>query len=226
MTARIEPHAVEIAFWAVLCAALGALLGEQTDWGRQIQPPLPDIRYEALKLDVPKLDEPPKFNAPDQYLEMVERPLFVVTRRPAPPPPPPAAQVPTMKKGQFRLAGVSIIGDKKIAFLLETATGKTRAVREGQALNELTVGTISPETVTLTQAGDSEEIPLKVMASGQLPRSAPPPPGVQPAPPGAGAQPAPVPPQNLNAAIQRAEQLKSSRTLDKPLTAPNQPLTR
>ena len=117
MTARIEPHAAEIAFWVTLCVILGTLLGEQTDWGRQIQPPLPDIRYSATTFEAPKLDEPPKFNAPDQYLEMVERPLFVVTRRPAPPPPPPAAQAPTMRKGQFRLAGISIIGDKKVAFL-------------------------------------------------------------------------------------------------------------
>lgn len=222
MTARIEPHAAEIAFWVTLCVILGTLLGEQTDWGRQIQPPLPDIRYSATTFEAPKLDEPPKFNAPDQYLEMVERPLFVVTRRPAPPPPPPAAQAPTMRKGQFRLAGISIIGDKKVAFLLETATGKTRAVREGQALNELTVGAILPETVTLTQGSDSEEIPLKVVSSAQLPRSAPPPPGSPIAP---GNSSPPVPPQNLSAAIQRAEQLKSSRSGNPP-ASPDQPLPR
>lgn len=217
MTVRIEPHAAEIAFWVGVCAVLGAVLGEQTDWGRQIQPPLPDIRYEALVFDAPKLDEPPKFNAPDQYIEMVERPLFVVTRRPPPPPPPPAVPVPTMKKGQFRLAGVSIIGDQKVAFLLETATKKTRAVREGQSINELTVAKISPETVTLKQFGDSEDLPLKVLGAADLPKPTPLPPGVQPHPPAqgvAGIPPPPVPSvpqQSLGAALQRADQLQLNR---------------
>jgi hypothetical protein len=216
MTVRIEPYAAEIAFWVGLCAALGVFLGAQTDWGRQIQPPLPDIHYAALIFDAPKLDDPPKFNAPDQYIDMVERPLFVVTRRPPPPPPPPAVPVPTMRKGQFRLAGVSIIGDNKVAFLLETATGKTKAVREGQSINELTVAKISPETVTLAQFGDSEEIPLKVIVAAQLPKPTPLPPGVQPLPPAQGAPPAqggppPIPPPPLGAAMQRADQLQMNR---------------
>jgi hypothetical protein len=206
MTVRIEPHVAEIAFWVSLCALLGVFLGEQTEWGQKIRPPLPDIRYAALSFEPPKLLEPPKFKAPDQYLEMIERPLFVVTRRPAPPPPPPAAPVPTMKKGQFRLAGVSIIGDQKVAFLLETATGKTRAVREGHRINELSVAKISPEMVTLAQAGDSEDIPLKVVTAAQLPKPAPLPPGVQPIPPvpapGTGTA-APVPPQHPGAAVQQ-----------------------
>lgn len=223
MTVRIEPHAAEVAFWVTLCVALGAFLGEQTDWGQQIQPPLPAIRYDALLFEAPKLDDPPKLGAPDQFLEMVERPLFVVTRRPAPPPPPPTAQAPTMRKGQFRLSGVSIIGDKKVAFLLETATGKTRAVREGQALNELTVAVIYPETVTLTQGSDSEEIPLKVVTSTQLPRQISQPSAVPS--PSPGIPPAPVPPQNLSAAIQRAEQLKSGRAANAP-AAPDKLLPR
>jgi hypothetical protein len=214
MTVRIEPRAVEIAFWVGICALLGASLGEQTDWGRQIQPPLPPIHYAALIFEAPKLDDPPVFKAADQYLDMVERPLFVVSRRPPPPPPPPVAPVPTMRKGQFRLAGVSIIGDKKVAFLLEIATNKTRPVREGQALNELTVAQISPETVTLTQFNDREEIRLKVLSAAQLPKPTPLPPGVQPLPPPQGAQPpavSPVPPQNLGAALQRADQLQAGR---------------
>ena len=206
--ARIEPRAAEIAFWVSICALLGIFLGEQTGWGRQIRLPLPAIHYAALAFEAPKLDDPPAFKAPDQYLDMVERPLFVVSRRPPPPPPPPplpVAPVPTMKKGQFRLAGVSIIGEHKVAFLLELATNKTRAVREGQALNELTVAKISPAAVTLTQFSDSEEIPLKVLSAAQLPKPTPLPPGVQPLPPPQGTPPPPappVPPQNLGAALQ------------------------
>ena len=217
MTVRIEPRAVEIAFWVSICALLGVSLGEQTDWGQQIQPPLPPIHYAALIFEAPKLDDPPVFKTADQYLDMVERPLFVVSRRPAPPPPPPpppVVPVPTMKKGQFRLAGVSIIGDKKVAFLLEITTNKTRPVREGQALNELTVAQISPQTVTLTQFNDREEIGLKVLSAAQLPKPTPLPPGVQPLPPPQAAQPPaapPVPPQNLGAALQRADQLQAGR---------------
>lgn len=164
MNIRLDPHTVEIAFWLILCGGLGGLIGQQTDWGHQLHARSPDLRFEPVTFVPPALSVPPHLNPPDQYLEAFERPLFVFYRRPPPPPPPPVPQS-TMKKGQFKLSGASIVGDKKMAFLIELSSGRTKVVREGETINDMIVQKIEPGMVTLVQGNDQEQLELKIAPS-------------------------------------------------------------
>ena len=113
--------------------------------------------------------------------QTVERPVFVPTRRPAPPAVQAAQEAakPRMQKGQFVLTGTAVVEHKSVAFLRESAGGKSRSVRVGETINGLVVAEVKPDRVKLTMGEDSEELLLKVAAG---PRTTIQP--VQPAAPG------------------------------------------
>lgn len=163
MKYTIDPRTAEIAFWLVICASLAAGIGYETNWGQHIAPEPPKIAYEHAPYVSPALIPPPSIGSTVDHLEMVERPLFVFTRRPAPP----GVQIaaPTMKKGQYKLAGVTIVGEKKIAFLIEISSGKMRTIEEGSNVGEISVTSIQPDRVRLTQGNDEEFIVLKIEPS-------------------------------------------------------------
>ena len=133
-------------------------------------------------------------DAQDAYPEMVARPLFTPTRRPAPPAEAqPQAQ---FKRDQYVLQGVIIAGDTRIAMLREKATGKVYRVEKGHDLNGVTLAEVNPESVTLALGKDQEVLPLQVLKQPPLGAAQ------SPGPFGAataGAVPLPVPgqaPQN------------------------------
>lgn len=159
------------ALWGGVCVGLALVIGGlELDWGRQLHAPLPAPRKSADKpaetLLLPEFVLPPLEQG---YPETVNRPLFVVTRRPAPPPPPPTLPKPAMQKGQFTLLGVIITKDISIALLKEKASGKTHRVIKGKEINGITLEKVEAEKVTLTQGDDNEEIILKIHA---MPRPA------------------------------------------------------
>lgn len=164
MKNALDPRSTEIALWSVLCIALAGTIAHQTDWGRNIKPRLPALEYTPTRFEPPVLATLPVVGTTVQHLEMVERPLFVFTRRPPPPGAGPAAPS-AMKKGQYKLTGVTIVGQKRIAFLVETTTGKAHSVEEGRMLGEITVGSIQPDRIRLTQGGDEEFLVLKIEPS-------------------------------------------------------------
>ena len=116
--------------------------------------------------------------------ETIERPAFVPTRRPAPTP---VAEAPKtrMPKGQFTLTGTALVDQKHIAFLRETAGGKSRSVRAGETINGVVVAEVKADRVRLALGDESEELVLKV-ATG--PRQT-----IQPPQPGAPGAAAPAP---------------------------------
>lgn len=164
MKNALDPRSTEIALWSVLCIALAGTIAHQTDWGRNLRPRLPALEYTPTRFEPPVLATLPAVGTTVQHLEMVERPLFVFTRRPPPPGAGPTAPS-AMKKGQYKLSGVTIVGQKRIAFLVEIATGKARSVEEGRMLGEITVDSIQPDRIRLTQGGDEEFLVLKVEPS-------------------------------------------------------------
>lgn len=94
--------------------------------------------------------------------ETVNRTLFNPTRRPAP------AQVqeapkPQMPRGQFVLAGTTVVDGKATAFLREVKTGKFRRVAQGENLNGLVVAEVKADRVKLTMGDESEDLSLKVV---------------------------------------------------------------
>ncbi len=153
-------------------AAVGCLgaIGYETDWGQALRSPLPAANDVARAPDM--VATMPGFAMPaleSAFKETAERPLFTPTRRPAAANL--AANIPVMKKGQFKLSGTSVNSDLTIAFLRETATGKTVRVTKGKEVNGMTLDTVEANRVVLKQGEETEELTLRTASS-------PPPPPV------------------------------------------------
>lgn len=161
MSTALTPIRVETAFWLFLWVSLAAGIGLETDWGRRMQWPVKEIAETPPEFTKPVLSEPFRLPEPDQYLAIATRPIFVVTRRPAPPAPVAEAPKPSMKKDQFVLMGTAIVGQSKLAFLVEKAGNKRQVVAEGNEINGIMVKTITADQVVLSQHDDKEVLVLK-----------------------------------------------------------------
>ena len=175
-----------LIFWLAALAAVLALIGWETDWGRQLTraPVVPDVAAPA-PVTLALLPDYGVEDGVQSRQQTVERPVFVPTRRPAPPALATAQEAakPRMQKGQFVLTGTAVVEQKSVAFLRESAGGKSRSVRVGETINGLVVAEVKPDRVKLTMGEDSEELLLKVAAG---PRTT-----VQPVQPVAAGGPAP-----------------------------------
>lgn len=179
--------------WLATLAALLAVIGWETDWGRKVKPETTLPAATAQPVAVALLPEYKLNGGPEARRETVERPAFVPTRRPPPPPPEKEAPRPRIQRGQFVLTGTAVVDQQAIAFLREASTGRSRSVRKGDTINGLTVAEVAPDRVVLALGDETEPLSLKVAAG---PRTT-----VQPAVP-AVAVPgaAPVPGQPVAAA--------------------------
>lgn len=168
------------------------VIGFETGWGQAMRPPLPTANDVPRPSDM--LATLPAFTLPaleGAFKETAERPLFSPTRRPAALNL--AANVPAMKKGQFKLSGTAVNSDLTIAYLREVTSGKTVRVAKGKEINGMTLATVEVNRVVLKQGEETEELMLGTAPSPPAPaKVAPPPPGpaqaLQPTPP-AGAPP-------------------------------------
>ncbi len=175
--------ALLIAAALLLLLVIGAELG----WGERIGLATPQPKLQKNTTALPPLL--PEFGLPPldpTYVAIVERPLFVPTRRPPPLPPPPDQVKPAMRKGQFMLIGVILTKGKNIALLREIANGKVSRVEQGKEINGILVEKLEREKVTLKQWEDREEVVMKMAQPLQFPQ-----PG-QPGMPALAGQP-PVP---------------------------------
>jgi hypothetical protein len=149
-------------WWLVPLLALAALVGWETDWGRELQPPLPAPEAITPKPVVAALM--PEYEIAGGVAarqETVERTLFNPTRRPAPPVNQEGA-VPRLQRGQFALTGTMIVDGKNTAFLREVTGNRSRRVQQGESINGLLVAEVRPDRVKLTMGDESEELVLKV----------------------------------------------------------------
>lgn len=160
MNRLLAPLGVEAVAWLVLCGSLLVGIGLETDWGRQWNWPLGANEALSAKFDKPLLAELVVISPPDKYIEIVLRPLFVVTRSPAPIPPPPEAPKPRMRKGQYVLTGTTIVADGKFAHLTDKASRKSHVLAEGSEIKGILIKEISPYSVILTQFEDTEYLVL------------------------------------------------------------------
>lgn len=154
--------------------------------------------------------------------DAVDRTLFNPTRRPAPEKPAtPEAAKPRMQKGQFALSGTLIIDGTVMAFLREAKGGKSRKVKQGEAIEGMTVAEIKPDRVRLTLGDESEDLVLKVAAgpkttiqpvvanSGPITATAQ---GMQPPPGTPGAAPNPASARDVSELL--AERRRQARALE------------
>jgi len=157
-----------LIFWLAALAAVLALIGWETDWGRQlVRAPAVPAAIAPAPVELALLPDYRVEGGLEARQQTVERPVFVPTRRPAPPPVPVAQEAakPRMQKGQFVLTGTAVVEQKSVAFLREAAGGKARTVRVGETVNGLLVAEVKPDRVRLTLGDDSEELVL-VVAKG------------------------------------------------------------
>jgi hypothetical protein len=191
------------ALWLVPAVLLVLALGWETDWGREIvRVPKTPAPAEPRPVSAEVLPEYAIEGGLAGHAETVNRTLFNVTRRPAPTLA--ADNGPRqIAHGRYQLLGTAVTGEKNIAFLKDTAGGKTHVVRQGEELNGMTVAQVTADRVTFTVGDDSEELVLKVAPGPKTTLvAAPPPPGQ--AQPAASARPAPA--AAAAAAAARAQQ--------------------
>lgn len=165
---RLAPGVLSSLLLIVAAAALGTHL--------LVSPPSLDEAPAVAAVPGPEPDPEPAaedaFAIPGpgpltRFAEITERPLFSPSRRPpvrarAATPKPVAAAAPTPKQidtGEYRLLGVVIEEDRRVA-LLRSLRGRTiEVVSEGGTLEAWTVEKIEPESVTLVQ-GDVRDVVL------------------------------------------------------------------
>ena len=159
---RLLQRQPTIALAAGAAALLVLVIGIETGFGTRLTPAIPaGISKKAPPHDARILPQVAAVDAQQAYPEMVARPLFTPTRRPAP-----AAEVQPQaqfKRDQYILQGVIIAGDTRIAMLREKATGKVYRVQKGHELNGVTLAEVNPESVTLALGKDQEVLPLQVL---------------------------------------------------------------
>lgn len=151
-----------IASLAVVAAVLVGIIGMETGFGTRLKPVVPmGVSKRATPYEAKLLPAPAPIDPGATYTEMVARPLFIPTRRPAPPAEP-AAEA-TFKRGQYVLQGIIIAGGTKIAMLREKATGKVLRVEEGHEVAGMKLAEVKPESVTLAAGKEQEVLPLQVL---------------------------------------------------------------
>lgn len=196
-----------IAGLALLAAALALLLAFEIAESNRSRIPVGTTR-PAVAAQAKLLPSVASAPAEQSYPEVVARPLFTPTRRPAPAQAVVAA--PAFVRGQFQLLGVIIVGNNKTAMLREKTSGKVHRLEVGREVNGIRLASIDRDTVTLAQGSESEVVPMQVQKAGAAAAAAAaaagpfgqqavpgaPPQGVPPqgVPPAQAAQPAPPQP--------------------------------
>ena len=156
-------------WWLIPVLGLGALLGIELGWGRQVHRlPEPGVAPEPRPVTPALLPEYKIDGGLAGRAETVNRTLFNPTRRPAPIAVAADAGRPQIVRGQFVLTGTSLAGERSIAFLKEVAGGKSRTVRQGEQINGMVVAEVKPDRIRLTLGSDSEELVLKVATNPRM----------------------------------------------------------
>lgn len=184
MKQRIDRRTLATLLLLAPAAALSALIGSELGWGNGVGWELKQQLAERAQL--PKKNNsaampalPPEFGlAPlDQaYTAVVERPIFVPTRRMSPGLSGEGGG--SIQRGQFVLTGVILSNGRNIALLREVSSGRMLRVEQGAQVNGMLVDKLEPDKVVLKQGNDVEEVVLKIPAASKTP-----PPTTQATPP-------------------------------------------
>jgi hypothetical protein len=170
------------ALWVVPAVALAALVGWETDWGRQIvRVPSAPPSAEPKPVTAAALPEYRIEGGLPAHAETVARTLFNATRRPAPTLASDGGPH-RLNPGRFQLMGTTVTAERNIAFLKDVAGGKSRVVRQGDEIDGVRVASVQPDRVKLTLGDESEELVLQVAHGPKTTMVAAPPPPGAPAP--------------------------------------------
>jgi hypothetical protein len=96
----------------------------------------------------------------ENYAAVVERSLFVVSRRP-PPAPAESASKPSSRSGQdLRLTAVAISEQGRYALIRSKKDNKTYRLKEGETVNGWMLAEVRPDGVTLRTPDEVRSLPL------------------------------------------------------------------
>jgi hypothetical protein len=177
-------------FWVLPAVVFALVVGWEIDWGRQIvHAPAATPAVNPPVLSTAVLPDYQIEGGLPAHGETVARTLFNATRRPAPVLAGDGGPH-RLTPGQFQLVGTAVTGDHNVAFLKESAGGKSRVVKQGDEINGVRVAMVGPDRVKLALGDETEELFLKVAPGPKTTLAAAPPPPGAPAPAAAAAQPA------------------------------------
>lgn len=152
----------------VLCLTLGALIYLELEFGLAPKPVIPAApgRSESLALAVAEsIGRMPRLS---HFSEIVSRPLFAPSRRPAPPELEASEPAPKVMSLRFVLRGVVIYGAERVAIVQRKDAPEFLRLMEGQVIDGWRVEAIVPDRVIFRhEAGDlMEEVELREVFRG------------------------------------------------------------
>jgi general secretion pathway protein N len=155
------------ALWLLAAALLALTARPFLDWSPAGEPgPAAPASPAARAPALADLELPPI----ESFAETLNRPLFTATRRPPSPletiqgqaaPAKTAAKGEKVILGKYVLRGVVVTPAEKLLLLRQTATGQTLRLREGDALEDWRVASITPEVLVLSRGGAEQKVPLR-----------------------------------------------------------------
>jgi hypothetical protein len=157
IASRPRQRAVLPALLAGGCVAVGALLAVELEWLSRDEVVAPPSRLAA----VPRQETAPStFRMPPlaSLREVVDRPLFSESRRPAPAE---ASKEPTAKLPNLTLVGIFLSADRRQALVERGQPPRVEWISERQALEGWTVETIGPDRIILARTDARQEIVVK-----------------------------------------------------------------
>lgn len=175
MSTYRTPNRLQIIL-ILLCGVFILALTLELSWSYELDDGIPDdVETVHSKEDMEKSVQPETPPAISDYSEIVERPLFMADRRPARPetgekpeaePKRPPGNTEPGPESQYTLTAVIIDGENR-AVLIKSASGnKTSLYNEGDRLDNWVIGEIRKNGVTLERGGQSRQLELKVVPSG------------------------------------------------------------
>lgn len=174
MPTRLRPYLLSLVLLTI-AAFLGMMLAGEWFYLKHNQ--LVNNRIRSTSPPQGTEDEllPDNFSLPgvSEYQQMVERPLFVESRRPNQPPP--AASLPPQKPEppgpiNFKVMGILSTPEGKMA-LMADAKGKYKRMKIRDAIDGWQIAEINPDRVLLEQNGVKQDVSLLK----KRPKGAPPP---------------------------------------------------
>ncbi len=166
------------------CTVLGAVVGLELRYPQRLELP-PVIPAPAAPA------EPPvrlTYSAPplQAYDEILLRPLFAKDRQP--PPEPDATEqgadsAASDDLGAWKLEGVVVTPERRLALLRDSGSGKFRRLSQGEELAGWQVSQVQADRVVLKQEQEQHEILLQVAKGGSRPPALPATPQGMPVPP-------------------------------------------
>jgi len=157
IASRPKGRAVLPTLLAGGCAGFGALLALELDWRSldEVAAPPSHLATAPRQETAPPTSRMPPLAS---LHEVVDRPLFSESRRPAPAETP---KEPAAKQPSFTLVGIFLSVDRRQALVERGQPPRVEWISERQKLDGWTVEAIGPDRIVLVRADARQEVVVK-----------------------------------------------------------------